>query len=167
MSIITTMPDHARVWIYQSTKELDPEEVNTIRKEADEFLNKWTSHEKKMNAKIEILDQLFLIAMVDENTAPASGCGIDKLVRFIQQIEQKHSLNLLSRTNVAYEQNNKIEQCSLSEFEEKLAERSITENTLVFNNMVSTVKELNSNWKVPIKMSWHSRMLKTTTQLSH
>ena len=54
---------------------------------------------------------------------------------------------------------NMIETCSMQEFQELANSGVINEQTLVFNNLVNTKKEFESNWLIPLGKSWHKRML--------
>jgi hypothetical protein len=36
-------------------------------------------------------------------------------------------------------------------------EKAVTENTIVFNNLVNNIEEFNESWEVPAMDSWHSR----------
>jgi hypothetical protein len=159
MKTFNQLPPHSRVWIYQSTRELLPDEVSKIKTLANDFINQWTSHGNNMDAAIEIFHNRFVIVAVDEQTAPASGCGIDKSVRFMQDVEKQFSLTLLDRMNVAYKAGDSIRICSLAEFEKLINTKQIDENTIVFNNLVSAKLELGANWEIPLKRSWHSKML--------
>ena len=94
MTLFKDMPSHSRVWIYQSDREFSANELELLKKMSEEFVLQWTSHNQLMNACIEIFYDWFIVICVDEKTAPASGCGIDKSVHFIQQIEKDiHSFN--------------------------------------------------------------------------
>jgi hypothetical protein len=61
--------------------------------------------------------------------------------------------------NVAYKAGDSIRICSLAEFEKLINTKQIDENTIVFNNLVSAKLELGANWEIPLKRSWHSKML--------
>lgn len=159
MRTIDQLPLHSRIWIYQSIRELNAQEVAEIQTKALSFLEQWTSHGNNMDAAIEVLYNRFVIVTVDEQTAPASGCGIDKSVRFIQEIESQFNINLLDRTQVAYKSGDSISSCSIAEFEKLIDTKQVRECTIVFNNLISTLSELQSNWEVPLKQSWHSKML--------
>lgn len=40
----------------------------------------------------------------------------------------------------------------------KLAkDKSVSANTIVFNNLVNTIEEWQESWEVPASESWHSR----------
>jgi len=158
------MPLRSRVWIYQSIREFSKNEITQLKTKAERFISEWTSHGKTMSACIEIFHNRFIIICVDEKTTSASGCGIDKSVKFIKQLESDLGGNtsLLDRMNVAYRQaslNDKsgegeIISCHISELKNLLAfpERQI--GITVFNNLVNTKKELEQNWEVPLEKSW-------------
>lgn len=148
------MPDNSRVWIYQSTREFTNAEVEQINKQAAEFISQWTSHGALMDACIEIFYNRFLVLFLNEEQASASGCGIDKSVRFFQELEKQFSVFLFDRMQVAYKKEDKIFACHLSDID-----KNLSENTIVFNNLVQTKKEFLTSWETPLKNSWHSQML--------
>ena len=78
---------------------------------------------------------------------------------FIQSLEKKYRVDLLDKMNVAYKTDNEIGFTSLADFKNLLKNKSIDEDTIVFNNLVSNIFEYNSNWETSIKNSWHSRFL--------
>lgn len=43
------------------------------------------------------------------------------------------------------------------DFKRMAKEKAVTENTIVFNNLVNSIEEFNENWEVPAADSWHSR----------
>ncbi len=159
MKTVNQLPPHSRIWVYQSLTALNAEEVAKIKTQALSFLDQWTSHGNAMDAAIEVLYNRFVVVAVDEQTAPASGCGIDKSVRFIQDIEKQLNVSLLDRKHIAYKHENLIHSSNLAEFEKLITTNKVDENTIVFNNLVSTLSELATNWEIPLKQSWHSKML--------
>jgi hypothetical protein len=159
MNILQAMPGHARVWIYQADRILTNEEVERINKHAGLFIDDWTSHGHKMNATLGVLYNLFIVIALDEQSAPASGCGIDKSVGFIRQLERELGVSLLDRMNIAYWQDEKIMTCRLPQFENLIKKNSVNSNTIVFNNMANTIDELKSSWQQPVAQSWHSKLL--------
>lgn len=155
------LPGHSRVWIYQSSRLLSNEEAATVDQDGLAFVENWTSHGKQMQAAIKALHNCFIVVALDEQSASASGCGIDKSVAFMKELETKLSINLFERTNVAYRDAEGIKLCSINDFEKLFIAGVVTDQTLVFNNLVSTKKELEKSWEVPVANSWHSRMFKT------
>ena len=152
---IEKMPEDARVWVYQSNREFSTEEVEKISFLTKEFLNTWTAHNQELNASFEIRYHIFLIIMIDGKHALASGCSIDKSIHFIRNIERQFTISLLDRQIVALKEAGKINLLKRKDFE-KMIEKEISLDTIVFNNLVQTKHELNTKWEIPIRDSWHA-----------
>ena len=150
--------ENSRVWVYQSDRMLYDSEVQQIQIRLDNFAKSWTAHNNQLKAKAEIRYNRFLILIVDESRAGASGCSIDKSVNFIKQIEEQFSINLLDRFNLAYREGDEVLSAPSHDFEAMLKQGSINTNTIVFNNMVQNLNELQTKWEVPFKDSWHIQL---------
>ncbi|HEY5328189.1 MAG TPA: ABC transporter ATPase [Mucilaginibacter sp.] len=150
--------ENSRVWIYQSDRKLTDREVQQIQIQLDYFTVGWTAHASQLKAKSEIRYHRFLIFVVDESQAGASGCSIDKSVNFIKQVEQQFNIRLLDRFNLAFREGNEVLSAPRHDFEAMLKQGSINTNTIVFNNMVQTLNELETKWEVPFKDSWHMQL---------
>jgi hypothetical protein len=160
MITFSQMPAHARVWIYQSDREIKDIEIDEIRRKSAMFLMEWSSHGNLMLATIDVLYNRFIVVCADEEAARASGCGIDKSVRFMQQLEKDYGLNLFDRMLVAYrDTDTRIKTVKLQVFEQLMENGELNGETTVFNNLVGTKEEMEKKWEVPVKNSWHSRML--------
>lgn len=153
-----TISQDSRIWIYQSNRVFNEAEVAHIQQKLNEFTSQWLAHGHKLAALGEVRFNQFIILSVDEMQAGATGCSIDKSVKLIQEIEQKLSLNLFDRFRIAYRDGEDIISCNRQEFEELIKAGKVNEQTLVFNNLISTRKELETNWQVPLKSSWHSKV---------
>jgi hypothetical protein len=150
--------EQSRVWIYQSDRELYDDEVKQLHEILNNFASEWTAHNHQLKAKSEIRYNRFLILIVDENQAGASGCSIDKSVNFIKRLEQEFGLNLLDRFNLAYREGEKVLSAPRDEFEELLRSGKINSNTIVYNNLVQNLEQLETKWEVPFKDSWHNQL---------
>ncbi len=150
--------ENSRVWVYQADKKLSDSEVQQIKTLLDDFTTSWTAHNNQLKAKAEIRYNRFLILIVDENQAGVSGCSIDKSVNFMKQIGEQFNINLLDRFNLAYRDGEEVLSAPRNDFEELLKNGHITTNTIVFNNMVQNLNELQTKWEVPFKDSWHIQL---------
>ena len=150
--------EQSRVWIYQSDRELYDDEVKQLHEILNKFASEWTAHNHQLKAKAEIRYNRFLILIVDENQAGASGCSIDKSVNFIKKVEQEFGINLLDRFNLAYRVGEKVLSAPRHEFEELLRLGKINSNTIVYNNLVQNLEQLETKWEVPFKDSWHNQL---------
>lgn len=154
------MNQQARVWIYQSNRDFNDDELQQLQLLLVEFTKNWTAHNQQLQANFEIRYSQFIVLMVDERQAGASGCSIDKSVHLMKQIEQKFNIDLFDRFHIAWKQNDKVESACREDFEKLIKQGFITEETIVFNNLVATYDEYLSNWEIPFKNSWHSKVFK-------
>jgi hypothetical protein len=149
---------NSRVWVYQSTTELTAEQTAHIQQRLNTFTQSWTAHNNQLKATGVIQYKRFLVLVVDESQAGASGCSIDKSVNFMKQLEQEFHITLFDRFNLAYRQGSEILSVPRNEFEELIKTGEITEDTVVFNNLIQTLDELETKWEVPLKDSWHIQL---------
>lgn len=148
----------SRIWIYQSDRELSETEIAKLETQLNQFAQSWTAHNQQLKAAAQIAFNRFIILLVDESQAGASGCSIDKSVRFIKDVESEFNINLFDRFSTAYFDGNEIKTASREQFENLLREGKVNAETIVFNNMVSTLADLQTKWQVPLKNSWHNRV---------
>jgi hypothetical protein len=153
-----TISEDSRIWIYQSSRVFNEAEVTHIQQKLNDFTSQWLAHGNKLAALGEVRFNQFIILSVDEMQAGATGCSIDKSVKLIQEIEQELSVNLFDRFRVAYREGDNIISCDRQEFEDFIKTGKVTEQTIVFNNLISTRKELETNWQIEMKSSWHSQV---------
>ncbi len=153
------LPDNARIWIYQSNRSLSDEELQEVEENLTGFLKEWTAHGSELEAGFEIKYKRFIIIGLDQTNASASGCSIDASVHFIQNLEKKYNVNLLDRMNVSFKQGEYVSYKSLQDFKKMAKQKSISKNTIVFNNLVANKLEYMEHWEVPASESWHSRFV--------
>ncbi|MGH8014996.1 MAG: ABC transporter ATPase [Candidatus Zixiibacteriota bacterium] len=154
------LKDNARVWVFQANRPLLEKEIQSIREQGQEFILKWSAHGAKLDAAFEVFHNQFIVLFVDEEQAKASGCSIDKSIRFIKQLEMEFDISLLDRNLVAYKDSGRIIIISREVFVERIRNGVLNENTIVFNTLVSTKKEFLTGWETPLKSSWHYDLAK-------
>lgn len=153
------LSNDSRIWIYQSNRKLSEEESVEIEKEVAEFLTQWTAHGATLQAGFEIRYNRFIVIGLDQEEVSASGCSIDASVHFIQSLEQKYDVDLLDKMNVTYYNGEYIAYKPLKDFRQMAKDKSVSKNTVVFNNLVNTKAEYIENWEVPAHQSWHGRFM--------
>lgn len=151
------MPDESRIWIYQSNRKMSDAEIAEIITELEQFLNNWTAHGAPLESAYCIKYNRFIILAVNQEAQAVTGCSIDASVAFIQSLEKKYDIDLLDKMNVTFKVGEFIAHKSLIDFKKMAKEKSVTENTIVFNNLVNTIEEWKENWEIPAEFSWHSR----------
>lgn len=153
------LPNNSRVWIYQSNREFTQEEINIISEKMEYFINSWTRHGDDLKGSFTIKYNQFLVLAVDEGFNSVSGCSIDASVHFIQKLEQELQLDLMDKMNVTFKDGEHINLVKLSDFKMFANQNKITQDTIVFNNMVTTKEDFENKWEIPAKDSWHNRFL--------
>lgn len=153
------LPSDSRIWIYQANRKLREEEVGQIATKTKTFLEQWTAHGSDLEAGFEIRYNRFIVIGLNQENATASGCSIDASVNFIQSLEKEFNVDFLDKMNVTFYSGDYIAHKTLSEFRKMAKARSVSKNTVVFNNLVITKSDYLENWEVPAKDSWHSRFL--------
>ena len=152
-----SLPDEARIWVYQSNRPFSEAELADIERDLEAFLTQWTAHGADLKAGFELPYNRFIVIGLDQAQASASGCSIDASVHFLQELESRYGVTLLDRMNVTYKQGPHIAYKPLDEFRKMAKARSVSGKTIVFNNLVATKQEYAENWEVPASESWHSR----------
>jgi hypothetical protein len=149
-----------RIWIYTLSKELSNEQLVDFKNRCQNFVSGWTAHDVSLDASFELYQNRLLIFKVNEDKYNASGCSIDKQVRFVKELEQAFSFELLNRLVVAYlNSEHKIEVIKSSQIKELLAANAINGNTLVFDNTITQSSELDTKWKQPLHTTWLTKYL--------
>lgn len=152
-----TLPEESRVWIYQSNRKFSDEEISEIDEALKVFIGNWAAHGSGLEASYQIKYNRFIILAVNQDSQTATGCSIDASVHFIQELEKKYDVDLLDKMNVTFKQGEHITHKPLIEFRKMAKAKSVSANTIVFNNLVNTVGEWQDYWEVPAGESWHSR----------
>ncbi|MCB9166274.1 MAG: hypothetical protein H6595_02220 [Flavobacteriales bacterium] len=156
---LSTMPAHARVWIYKAPRDLGQAEQKLIRERGNDFTSQWAAHGASLDACIDVLHDRFIVVAVDEEQALASGCSIDRSLGFIKQLEMDLNLTLTDRMVLVYEQDGRTASCRLQELPDMVREGVISPGTLVFDDLVGSVGELRDRFRVPLRASWMARFM--------
>lgn len=156
------MPDHARVWVYQTDRNLSDVEIQYIQQTLDAQINNWAAHGAALVGATIILHKRFVIVSVDENHNQVSGCSIDASTNWLKNLGAEMSINFFDRT-IAYLQDNAIKTVEMLKLKALVVEGTLTPDTLIFNNLVPNIGEFNKAWNVSAGDSWMKRYFQTAT----
>ena len=156
---LNDLPDHARIWVYKTARDLSHAEQNLVRDRGTAFTSTWAAHGAPLDASVDVLHNRFVVVAVDEEQAMASGCSIDKSVGFIKQLEHDLNLMLTDRMIVVYEDGDGITSCRLQELSALLKEGALTTETIVYDDLVPTLGDLRGRFRVPLRATWLERYL--------
>ncbi len=155
----TTYPNNAKVWVYQSNQQLDKDEVDYLKVQLDDFISSWESHGKLLKATFEIVHNLFVVLFVDEQGDKMCGTAQDNSIRLMKQLGAELEVDFLNRMTQSYKKGDQVKIVQMNDFSTLLANNEIDENTIVYNNMVTTKYDFDNYWEVPLKDSWHKQLL--------
>src|SRR6185295_19961185 len=133
--------DQSRIWIYLSNRVFTEAEVSELNPLLEQFCIQWTAHGSNLKAHGEVLHHRFIILMVDETTAGASGCSIDKSIHFIQQIEKEFNVQLFNRMIFALKEGEEIQVSNLNDLQKLFDEGMINSETIVFDTVITVKKD--------------------------
>ncbi len=152
-----SLTDSSKVWIYQSSREFTANEVEEISQVLKNFVSSWKRHSKELKASYQIRYNQFVILAVDESYNGISGCSIDASTNLFKNIEEKYNVDMFNKLNVAFKNGEHINIVTLADFQKYIKENKINNKAIVFNNMITTKKELENRWELAAEDSWHSR----------
>lgn len=152
-----SLPEESKIWIYQSNRKFSDSEIVEIETALQHFLKDWAAHGTSLESSYLLKYNRFIIIAVNQEAQVATGCSIDSSVEFIQSLEKKYSVDLLDKMNVTFKLGEHVAHKTLIDFKKMVKDKAVTENTIVFNNLVNNIQEFNESWEVPAADSWHSR----------
>lgn len=151
------LPKNAKVWIYQSNRKFNDDEILEINALLKEFVTHWKDHGKNVTGSFTIKYNQFIVIALDNNERNVPGCVIDASIRVLREIENQFKVDLLNNFNTSYRENGSINVVKLIDFQKLAKDAIVTIDTVVFNGMVSSIQDFENLWEVPAHLSWHKR----------
>lgn len=151
-------PD-AKVWFYPASRTLTDEEVSFVEAQLLRFCENWTAHNQALKATAEVFAHRYLILMVDESQASASGCSIDKSVHFLEQLGEHMGVDFFDRMTFAWQAEDRILTGNLTDFTSAVKRGNLQFNTLVLNSLAPNRAALLEQLWLPFEQSWQRRLL--------
>ena len=155
------LPEDARIWIFTIQGELDDRSRAFLTNELKAFIQDWTSHQFSLKASAKISEDRFIILGLDQQQAGASGCSIDKLMRFIQKLELDTGLSLLLKNKIAVKREKGIELFHVHDIKQCIADGTFGTDDKYFDTMVDSKYALESNWLKSLSEGWLGKKLNT------
>lgn len=152
----------SRVWVYQSSRLFFISEAFELESILKNFTDNWLSHGTPVKGYANLIFGQFLIFIADETATGVSGCSTDSSVRVVKEIEERFKVSMFDRQQLAFVVKDKIQLIPLPQFNYAIENGFIESDTLYFNNLVASKKELLENWIIPVKQSWLSSRIKVS-----
>ena len=148
-----------RVGLYQPDRKLSDNGVKILNESFESFAASWTSHNRQLFSFAKVFDNTFVVLMVDETMAGASGCSIDKSVHFIQSLEREFDISLMNRQVLTYQKEGEVRFSTLQDFPSLYKKGEISDDTPVYDTLIKTKQDFENQWIKPLHSSWHKRFV--------
>ena len=159
MTPYNELSPQSKIWIYQSSRPFTESETTALQQKLANFAKEWAAHGNSLKAYASVYYQQFIVLMVDESEHGASGCSIDSSVHFLKTLQKEYNINLFDRLAMAYKNtSNQVATANRLAFQKLVNIGEITDKTIVFNNLVRSKHEFETQWEVPMVDSWHKQM---------
>jgi hypothetical protein len=123
------------------------------------FTSTWAAHGNELMAELNILLDHFIIIALDEQVESASGCSIDKSMRFILDLQKELSISFTNRLISAIWHDEQVKLFTYQGLKNSLGNGSITSSSLVFDNTILNLNDLKTSWLKPLKDTWLKKLL--------
>ncbi|MEJ7643074.1 MAG: hypothetical protein WKF87_00640 [Chryseolinea sp.] len=156
-----SLPDHSRLWIYQSNRKFTDEELSIISDALSSFTEQWSAHGSPLVTSFEIKLDQFIVIAADEQHVPASGCSIDGAVRTIKELGQRLGIDFFDRTSIAFFENERVMIFPMASLKKRFNEGLLHHESQFINLLIPTKADLEKGLMVPASSSWLRRYLPT------
>jgi hypothetical protein len=157
------LPDHTRIWIYQSSRKFNSSDIAIISEALSAFTGEWGAHGIQLSSSFDVQYNQFVVLAADEQQQAASGCSIDDSVRTIKNLGNKLGVDLFDRKLVAFWKEGEVISVPLENLKREFEKGTWNGRTLVFNNLINRKGELKTSWLIPAELSWLKRYLSSET----
>ncbi|HSN60700.1 MAG TPA: hypothetical protein VLR49_07185 [Ferruginibacter sp.] len=150
--------DESKVWVYQSSRLFQISEALEMETMLQQFVAGWKSHGAPVKGFANIFFGRFIILMADETDTGVGGCSTDSSVHLIKEIEKRYHVDMFNRQMLSFIIKDKIEHLPMAQVPYAIENNFIDENSLYFDNSITTKKQLLTQWITPAGNSWLKRM---------
>ena len=139
--IFKNLAPNTKVWAYVSNISLLNRDNKDISLKFNHFFSNWKSHGEKINGQFKIVDEYILSIAADVNGNNLCGRAADAQVRFVENLSNEFSLNLLNRNNMVYIDYNDVKSFDFRDLKDLIESGEISNDTLCFNTFIRENKD--------------------------
>lgn len=168
MTLFEQLPDTSQTWLYASDRVISEEESHALLSTLHQFRDAWTTHGRRVESGVELLENCVLILAAHVPDGDMSGCGIDKSLHAMDAVARDAGFSWVSGLTVVYRtQDGLLHTTSRVDFAHMAAQGEITPRTTVVDLSIRSLGELRSGGiERPAGSSWHSKYFTTVPSLS-
>lgn len=152
-NLFTQFPDQSKIWLYQTDRPLNDDEIKELETKLLNFVSGWAAHGNELWATAKVLNPYFAVLSVNDSLVPPSGCSVDASVHRIKEIGQEMNINFFDRMKVLILEEGQLKQIHFSELKDH-------SEALIFDPLLTSLGELRAAWPRPIEESSFAQMVK-------
>ncbi len=146
--------DQAKTWVYTSSVKITDNQKQQIVCLSDQFLSNWESHGNKVFGYVEVIEDHFVLIAADPKGDTLCGRAVDANISFIKEVQEVTGLNLTDRMVVVYKQHGKLVSTDFNTIKQEIKLGVIAQDSIIYNPLVTTVKEYNTSFKQEPESCW-------------
>ncbi|MBC7388865.1 MAG: hypothetical protein H7329_06630 [Opitutaceae bacterium] len=146
--------ENSRTWIFASEKELNEVQLNEITLTLKTFTENWQSHNQNVHSTFQIIEKRFIVIAADGDKSDISGCGIDKSMHVMLELEQKLKLSLTNKSLLFFKQKQETISIPLLSMKQAVLSNELSPDTLYYNTLASTIEEVKKSFCIPAQYTW-------------
>jgi len=155
----SALPDHSRLWIYQSNRKLTSTDISIISQALLSFTQQWSAHGDPLMTSFEIKLDQFIVLAANERHVPASGCSIDGAVRAIKDLGERLDIDFFDRTAIAFYLDERVKLIPMTALKKHFSDGSLNQDSQFINLLVPSKEDLEKGLLVPVSQTWLRRYL--------
>jgi hypothetical protein len=159
-----SMPENARIWVYQVNRNLAKAESVYIQQFLEEQIGNWAAHGAGLSGAVKVFFNRFVVFALDERQNAASGCSIDASTHWLKELGSEMFLDFFDRS-ITFWFNDELKCIELPQIKNFIENGIITPETIIFNNLVTKLGEIKDKWQTKASESWMKRYFKLETHL--
>ncbi len=146
-----TLPNSARVWIYQANRTLSSGEQQTISEYLTKATDQWAAHGAPLKSSFKITEDRFVIIAADEAFNAASGCSIDASTHWLKDLGSHLKVDFFDRSLIYKIENDELKEANPFAVKKLIENGEILPETPLFTQQVADLTAL-ENWPVPAQI---------------
>ena len=139
--IFNNISPNSKAWVYISSQKIDDNLLSFLNNRFKEFFSEWKSHGQLIEGKYKVINDYIIVIGAGVSNGDMCGRAVDAQVRFVKELDEQLNLDLLNRSKIAFNINEKLTHFEFKEIQSIINENKINQNTLWCNTFLNTNNE--------------------------
>ncbi len=151
-----SLPENARVWFYQSERNLTAQEKQITESKLKDAINGWVTHGSPMKGSFKIIDNRIILIAADTDFQDPSGCSIDSSTRWLKALGEDLVISFFDRS-IAYYNGEQLQFFPFFEAKKLVTNGTIKPDTQLVNHQLASIEDFNKAFTLKASDSFLKR----------